>query len=305
LSGTPIENSLDDLWSQMQFINPNLLGSYAFFKENFKIPIEKKKDEDAVENLKKLINPYILRRTKEQVAKDLPALTEQVFYTEMEPEQLKLYEKEKSAARNFLLNLDNQKNKINILNVLLKLRQIANHPVLIGDESIASGKFVDVIEYIETLQKAGQKILIFSSFVKHLELYTNWCNANKHQYSLLTGSVSSENKEKAIADFQNNEQNQLFFISLKAGGVGLNLTAANYVIVLDPWWNPFAEKQAIARAHRIGQKQQVNVVRFITKDSIEEKISSLQKNKTDLVDTIIEDHTIPHSITENISYLLE
>jgi non-specific serine/threonine protein kinase len=305
LSGTPIENSLDDLWSQMQFINPNLLGSFTFFKDNFKIPIEKKNDDDAIENLKKLISPFILRRTKEQVAKDLPALTEQVFYTEMEPEQFKLYEKEKSAARNFLLNLDHQKNKINVLNVLLKLRQIANHPSLIGEKNSASGKFVDVIEYIKTLLKAGQKILVFSSFVKHLELYTNWCDENKHKYSLLTGSVSAENKEKAIADFQNNEQNQLFFISLKAGGVGLNLTAANYVIILDPWWNPFAEKQAIARAHRIGQNKQVNVVRFITKDSIEEKIISLQKNKTALVDAIIEENCLPNSITENISYLLE
>ncbi|HBK82315.1 MAG TPA: serine/threonine protein kinase, partial [Flavobacterium sp.] len=305
LSGTPIENSLDDLWSQMQFINPNLLGNYSFFKDNFKIPIEKKCDEDVIVNLKKLINPYILRRTKEQVAKDLPELTEQVFYSEMQPEQLKLYDQEKSAARNHLLDLKQQKNKINVLNVLLKLRQIANHPVLIDIKNHSSGKFTDVVEYLETLLKAKQKILVFSSFVKHLELYTTWCQENNYNYSLLTGSVIGDDKEKVITNFQNNPENQLFFISLKAGGVGLNLTAANYIVILDPWWNPFTEKQAIARAHRIGQEKQVHVMRFIAKNSIEEKIISLQKNKKDLSDSIIQESEIPASIIENLSYLLE
>ena len=308
LSGTPIENSLDDLWSQMQFINPDLLGNYSFFAKYFKTPIEKKKDETAISELKKLISPYILRRTKEQVAKDLPPISEQIFFSEMETEQKALYEKEKSIARNYLLkSAENQPiTKLNILNTLMKLRQIGNHPVLTDSNFVQdSGKFLDVVQYLETLLKAKQKILLFSSFVKHIEIYTDWCKKNAIQFCLLTGETAAENRENEVNQFQTNPEIQLFFISLKAGGIGLNLTEASYVLLLDPWWNPFAENQAIARAHRIGQKNHVNVVRFIAKDTIEEKILSLQQKKKEISDAIIDIDKIPDDIETNLEYILD
>lgn len=309
LSGTPIENSLSDLWSQMQFINPNLLGSYNFFDNHFKKPIEKHKDEVKVKELKSLIDPYLLRRTKTEVANDLPELSEQMYYTELASEQAKLYEKEKSKVRNYILENklsteSHQKKsfKLSILNALLKLRQLANHPKLIDMEA-SSGKFKDVSAYLETLRCAGQKTLIFSSFTSHLKIYTDWCDKQDIKYNLLTGKTKIKDREKEVNDFENNDDSLLFFISLKAGGTGLNLTKASYVVILDPWWNPFAELQAIGRAHRIGQTQKVNVVRFITKQTIEEKINSLQQSKKELSDSIIESQ-ITEEIIHNINYIL-
>jgi non-specific serine/threonine protein kinase len=167
-----------------------------------------------------------------------------------------------------------------------------------------SGKFLDVTEYLTTIIKSKQKILLFSSFVKHIELYIKWCKNNKIDFSLLTGETSIAERETKVNEFQNNPNISLFFISLKAGGVGLNLTAASYVILLDPWWNPFAENQAIARAHRIGQKQNVTVVRFITKDSVEEKILLLQKRKLEIAESIIDIDNLPSEIEQNLDYIL-
>lgn len=305
LSGTPIENSLADLWSQMQFINPSILGEYAFFDQYFKKPIEKFKDEAKTEELKNIINPYILRRTKTEVLKDLPELVEQIVLCEMSDDQEKHYEEEKSKARNYLLKLDESASVIHILNVLMKLRQWSNHPKLIDSTlDIASGKFEYVTAYLETLAKSNSKTLIFSSFVSHLELYENWCVENKIRFCSLTGSTASEQREQAVKQFQEDDNTLFFFISLKAGGVGLNLTKASYIILLDPWWNPFAEKQAIARAHRIGQENKVNVVRFISQNTIEEKILKLQENKKELSDSIIDETSIPEAMSENLEYLL-
>ncbi len=307
LSGTPIENSLSDLWSQMQFVNPNLLGDYKKFDHYFKKPIEKLQDELAISELKLLVKPYILRRTKEQVLQDLPPLTEQVFYSELTPPQKEIYETTKSAARNQLLTVVTQEsiNKLMILNTLLKLRKLSNHPVLEEKESkIESGKFNDVTLYLETLIKSKQKTLIFSSFVEHLKLYTDWCVQRDVPFALLTGGTKVENREAEINKFQENKEVNLFFISLKAGGVGLNLTKASFVLLLDPWWNPFAEKQAIGRAHRIGQEQHVNVVRFIAKDTIEEKIIKLQEKKILISDAIIDMELMPLEMINNLDYLL-
>ncbi|UZO82346.1 DEAD/DEAH box helicase [Aquimarina sp. ERC-38] len=306
LSGTPIENSLSDLWSQMQFINPGMLGSFRFFKEQFKIPIEKEQDTERIKELKLLVDPFILRRTKEQVAKDLPKLSEQVIFTEMLPKQENYYETEKSAARNALLSLDqNPKNKIKILNTLMKLRQIANHPVLANSSATeGSGKFIDIIEFLTTLNKADKKALVFSSFVSHLEIYQNWCDQQNTRYTSLTGQTPAKKREQIVADFQEKKDIRFFFISLKAGGVGLNLTEASYVLLLDPWWNPFAEQQAIARAHRIGQTNNVLVTRFITKNSIEEKILKLQENKKQLSENIIDVNSIPEYVTAELEELL-
>jgi non-specific serine/threonine protein kinase len=308
LSGTPIENSLSDLWSQMQFINPNLLGNYPFFNSHFKKPIEKDKDEEKVNELKSLIDPYLLRRNKAEVAKDLPELAEQIYYTELAPEQAKLYEVEKSKVRNQIIEskLHPEKNKnakLSILNALMKLRQLANHPKLIKNEA-KSGKFADVSAYLETLLRSKHKTLVFSSFTTHLKIYTDWCDQNNIKYNLLTGQTKVKDREKEVDYFENNSDSLLFFISLKAGGTGLNLTSASYVIILDPWWNPFAELQAIGRAHRIGQKQNVNVVRFIAKETIEEKINTLQQTKRELADSVIESQ-ITSEVMLNLDAILE
>jgi non-specific serine/threonine protein kinase len=310
LSGTPIENSLSDLWSQMQFINPNLLGNYPYFEKHFKKPIENEKDKNQINALKSLIDPYLLRRTKSEVAKDLPELTEQVFYTQLATEQKKLYEEEKSKVRNYIIERklelasSNKKGlKMSVLHELMKLRQLANHPKLLNSKA-TSGKFEDVSAYLETLLKSKQKTLVFSSFTSHLKIYTDWCIAQGIKYNLLTGKTKVKDREKEVSDFENNEDSLLFFISLKAGGTGLNLTRASYVIILDPWWNPFAELQAIGRAHRIGQTQQVNVVRFIAKKTIEEKIHTLQQNKKALSEHIIESQ-ITEEIFNDIDRILE
>ncbi len=305
LSGTPIENSLDDLWSQMQFINPEILGSYAFFMENFKNPIEKKQNEEVLAELKNLIQPYILRRTKEQVLKDLPELTEQIYYCDMDPEQEKLYEKEKSKARNFLLKTDGSPDKISIINTLMKLRQLSNHPKMVDQESeIDSGKFIAVTNYLENLVKAKQKVIIFSSFVTNLNFYTDWCKENKIEFCEITGETPADKREQEVKKFQEKENPLLFFISLKAGGVGLNITKASYVLFLDPWWNPFAEKQGVGRAHRIGQMNKVNVIRFISKNTVEEKIIKLQENKKLLSDSLLEESYINDEIEGNLEYIL-
>ncbi|TDW46447.1 non-specific serine/threonine protein kinase [Flavobacterium sp. 270] len=306
LSGTPIENSLDDLWSQMEFINPDILGSYAFFAENFKTPIEKKQDENSLSELKNLIQPYILRRTKEQVLKDLPELSEQIYYCNMDPEQEKLYEQEKSKARNFLLKTDGSSpDKISIINTLMKLRQLSNHPKMIDQNSeIDSGKYIAVTNYLESLVKGKQKVIIFSSFVTNLNFYTDWCKENKIEFCEITGETPASKREHQVKLFQEKENPLLFFISLKAGGVGLNITKASYVLFLDPWWNPFAEKQGVGRAHRIGQLNKVNVIRFISKNTIEEKIINLQENKKLLSDSLLEESYINNEIEANLEYIL-
>ncbi|RYJ39787.1 Non-specific serine/threonine protein kinase [Flavobacterium anhuiense] len=305
LSGTPIENSLDDLWSQMQFINPEILGSYAFFMENFKNPIEKKQNEEVLAELKNLIQPYILRRTKEQVLKDLPELTEQIYYCDMDPEQEKLYEKEKSKARNFLLKTDGSPDKISIINTLMKLRQLSNHPKMVdADSEIDSGKYIAVTNYLESLVKGKQKAIIFSSFVTNLSFYTDWCKENKIEFCEITGETPADKREQQVKLFQEKENPLLFFISLKAGGVGLNITKASYVLFLDPWWNPFAEKQGVGRAHRIGQLNKVNVIRFISKNTVEEKIIKLQENKKLLSDSLLEESYINDEIEGNLEYIL-
>jgi len=307
LSGTPIENSLDDLWSQMQFINPNILGNYAFFAENYKLPIEKKKDQNSILELKKLIGPFILRRTKEQVLKDLPELSEQIFYCEMEPDQEKLYEEEKSKARNALLKTDGSGvDKISIINTLMRLRQLSNHPKMIDFNSeMDSGKYFAVTQYLATLVLSNQKTIVFSSFVSNLNFYKTWCKENKIDFCELTGETPLKEREFQVNRFQEEEKPLLFFISLKAGGVGLNITKASYVVFLDPWWNPFSEKQGIGRAHRIGQMNKVNVVRFITKNTVEEKIIRLQETKKLLSDSLLDENFISTEIEENLEFILE
>jgi non-specific serine/threonine protein kinase len=296
LSGTPIENSLADLWAQMQFLNPGMLGSFGYFKKHFIQPIEKRQDEVKKAELRRLVQPYLLRRTKEEVAPDLPPLTELVFYTEMTESQRKLYEQEKSAVRNQILKLDPKQpqNRIAVLAALMRLRQIANHPGLVSDAglgisdaenvqaAVESGKFNDILEYFDTIRRAGHKVLFFSSFEKYLRLFRAQFEEAGHAYAWLTGETTQTQRKQAVDRFTTDPAVQAFLITTKAGGVGLNLTAADYVFVLDPWWNPFVEDQAIARAHRIGQTEKVVAVKFIAKGTIEEKILKMQEKKAAL-----------------------
>ncbi|CAH1001896.1 hypothetical protein LEM8419_02809 [Neolewinella maritima] len=295
LSGTPIENSLSDLWSQMQFINPGLLGSYAFFKRAFITPIEVHDDTRKKEQLRQLVNPHLLRRTKAEVAPDLPELDVQVFYCEMTAAQRRRYEAERSAARNALLGTAATEEdgsggyKLRVIQTLTRLRQLANHPVIADpDYTQGSGKFAEAIAQWDTLRRAGHKVLVFSSMVKHLELFRTHLREANQPFAWLTGSVDSAQRAVEVGRFQEDPAVQTFLISIKAGGTGLNLTAADYVFILDPWWNPSTEDQAIARAHRIGRRGNVFARKFLSKDTLEEKIHRLQQRKKRLAGEIID-----------------
>lgn len=301
LSGTPVENSVNDLWTQMSFINPGLLGNQTFFQSDFVIPIEKKKDEDSARKLQALIKPFVLRRTKSQVATELPPKTEHLFYCKMSEEQLEYYEKVKSEYRNELLrSLEDgtfKKSQVQVLQGLTKLRQISNHPSMVeegykGD----SGKFENVIHTLENVLSRGHKVLIFSQFVKHLDIYRTHFNKEEIAYAYLDGST--KNRGEVVKEFQENKDIKLFLISIKAGGVGLNLTEADYVFILDPWWNPAVEQQAIDRTHRIGQTKNVFIYKFITKDSVEEKILALQNRKRRVAESLI---TTEESFVKSLS----
>jgi SNF2 family DNA or RNA helicase len=258
----------------------------------------------AGEKLRNMIGPFILRRTKEEVATELPALTETAVFCAMTDEQLSLYESEKSKIRNSILekfeNEGGSNASVLVLRSLMMLRQLANHPRMVDATSLAgSGKFAEVTENLETLLAENHKVLIFSSFVRHLKLVEEFCIDSGFRYAMLTGATT--NREKVINSFKKDKETQLFLISLKAGGVGLNLTEADYVFILDPWWNPAAEMQALNRAHRIGQNKNVFVYRFITKDTVEEKIVMLQQRKKQLADLFVtSDPTIAGMSKEEI-----
>lgn len=290
LSGTPVENSVNDLWTQMTFINPGLLGSQQFFQNEFVTPIEKKKDEDKARKLQAIIKPFVLRRTKEQVATELPPKTENLFYCQMSEEQASVYDKVKSEYRNELLrSLEDgtfAKTQIQVLQGLIKLRQIANHPSMIDAEYEGdSGKFENVTHTLANVLDGGHKVLIFSQFVKQLTIYREYFEREGIPYVYLDGGT--QNRGDVVQKFQQDAKTQVFLISIKAGGVGLNLTEADYVFILDPWWNPAVEQQAIDRTHRIGQTKNVFIYKFITKDTVEEKILALQQRKLSVARSLI------------------
>lgn len=292
LTGTPIENSVQELWSQISFINPGLLGNLTSFSERFANPIEKGKDIYRMQQLKAIIKPFLLRRTKDQVASELPPKMEQVVYCEMTDEQREAYETVKSHYRNEIIKslreLGLQRTQFALLQGLTKLRQIANHPGLtLENYANGSGKFDEISERALTAKAEGHKVLIFSQFVKQLTLYSDWLRQQQIPFSYLDGSLSAADRQEAVAEFQSNEQIPFFLISLKAGGLGLNLTRADYVFLTDPWWNPAVERQAVDRTHRIGQDKSVFIYKFITKDTVEEKILALQEKKKELADSII------------------
>jgi non-specific serine/threonine protein kinase len=290
MTGTPVENNTFELWSQFAFLNPGLLGNMDYFKQAFANPIESGGDQQAMATLKKLVYPFILRRTKEQVAPELPPRTERIVYTDMDAAQKKLYTQTREQYRAELLGLiesDGMNDaRFKILEGLLRLRQIAIHPALVDKKYKGEApKFEILLETLETLQAENHKALIFSQFVETLTLVRKELDARKIKYLYLDGKT--QNRQAKVDEFQNNDSVSFFLISLKAGGVGLNLTAADYVIHLDPWWNPAVEMQASDRAHRIGQNRPVFVYKIIARDTVEEKILQLQEKKRALVKSII------------------
>jgi superfamily II DNA or RNA helicase len=307
LTGTPIENKLLDLWSQMNFINPGILGNLKFFKETYVENIERN-NQFVIDNQKNVIKPFLLRRHKQDVLTELPDKQEQVVYCKMSSSQEKIYVAEKSKIRNEILDKithgQSAKNmSINILQAMMRLRQIASHPALCNEDSEdGSGKFDEIIRSIENVIEEGHKVLIFSSFVAHLNLIKQQLDSTNIKSAYLTGET--RNRETVVASFQKDETIPVFLISIKAGGVGLNLTQADYVFIIDPWWNPAVEEQAISRSHRMGQKNNVFVYRFISENTIEEKIQTLQHEKNKLALLIDNQETIEFS-EENVLYLLD
>lgn len=290
LTGTPVENSTFDLWSQFAFLNPGLLGNLEYFRKEFGNPIERKGDEGASEFLRKMVYPFILRRTKEQVAPELPPRTERVIYSDMEPAQRKFYNKTRDFYRAMLIGIIEEKGmntaRMKVLEGLLRLRQISNHPKLVNENFRGdSSKFQVLMDTMRTLYAEGHKALIFSQFVQMLKLVRVEMEAGGIPYVYLDGRTRK--RQERVDTFQNDPDIPFFLISLKAGGVGLNLTAADYVIHIDPWWNPAVEMQATDRTHRIGQDKPVFVYKLITRDSVEEKIIQLQEKKKALVSQLI------------------
>ncbi|MDQ2799746.1 MAG: DEAD/DEAH box helicase, partial [Armatimonadota bacterium] len=291
LTGTPVENSTLELWSQFAFLNPGLLGNLEHFRTEFAGAIEKRQDETAAAFLRRLVHPFILRRTKDQVAQDLPPRTERILYTEMEPGQQKLYEKTRDYYRAQIMGIVEKEGvqdaRMKILEGLLRLRQISNHPRLVEpDSKAASGKFDTLLETLETLRAEGHKALVFSQFVSMLTLLRESLDAAHIPYAYLDGKT--QDRQARVDSFQNDPDLPLFLISLRAGGVGLNLTAADYVIHIDPWWNPAVEAQATDRAHRIGQEKHVFVYKLICTGTVEEKIQAMQQRKADLAKAVLE-----------------
>jgi non-specific serine/threonine protein kinase len=286
------------------------LGNLEYFKNEFGSPIEKKNDQAKAEFLRKMVFPFILRRTKDQVAPELPPRTERVLYSDMEPSQRKLYLRMRDYYRGLLVGMVQEKGidnaRMKLLEGLLRLRQICNHPILVDRNFRGeSAKFELLLETLDTLQAEGHKALVFSQFVEMLRLVRVELDKRKVRYAYLDGST--QNRQEQVDIFQNDSAITLFLISLKAGGVGLNLTAADYVIHIDPWWNPAVEMQASDRTHRIGQDKPVFVYKLITRDSVEEKILQLQEKKRSLVDQIITtEKSFLKSITaEDVQVLFE
>jgi SNF2 family DNA or RNA helicase len=305
LSGTPIENRLGDLWSLFEFLNPGLLSASSSFAKSFG---GKDVSEEALRVLSRGLRPFILRRTKEQVARELPAKTEQTIECELEKPQRALYNELRDHYRRQLLNGSSswQRSKLQVLEALLRLRQAACHPGLI-DPARASDKSAKldllVPRLLETIEE-GHKTIVFSQFTSFLALLRKSLDARGIGYEYLDGRT--KDRKTRIDRFQNDPACRLFLISLKAGGVGLNLTAADYVFLLDPWWNPAVEAQAIDRAHRIGQERSVFAYRLIARDTVEERVLELQQRKRKLADAILtaDNSIVRHLQREDLELLL-
>ena len=292
LTGTPIENSLSELWSIFDFIMPGYLFSYRKFKELYETPIMKKEDSNAMNRLKMLISPFILRRTKKEVLTELPDKTISVLNNEMQDEQLDIYLSYLSQAKQEALAEIQangfEKSQIKILALLMRLRQICCHPSLFIDNyNGKSSKLEQCVEILKDAISSGHKILLFSGYTSMFDFIEDELKKENIKYFKLTGKTKIGDRIEMVDEFNRNEDIKVFLISLKAGGTGLNLTGADMVIHYDPWWNISAENQATDRTYRIGQKKNVQVYKLITKNSIEEKIYELQQKKAELVDNML------------------
>ncbi|MDD2270701.1 MAG: DEAD/DEAH box helicase [Desulfuromonadaceae bacterium] len=290
-SGTPVENRLDELWNLFRFLNPGLLGSHKSFTTRFAIQIEKHGSKAARTLLKRLIRPFILRRTKSQVLEELPPRTDILHRIELSREENVFYEALRRTAVKNLSAADNSppgEKQIRILAEIMRLRRACCHPQLVMPGStIPSAKLAAFHEIVAELREGGHRALVFSQFVDHLSILRRDLDNAGIAYQYLDGSTPQKDRQGRVAAFQSGE-GELFLISLKAGGVGLNLTAADYVIHMDPWWNPAVEDQASDRAHRIGQNRPVTVYRLVAANTIEEKIVALHHQKRDLADSLLE-----------------
>ncbi|PKL72698.1 hypothetical protein CVV26_00315 [Candidatus Kuenenbacteria bacterium HGW-Kuenenbacteria-1] len=293
LTGTPLENNVSEIWSIFDFLMPGFLGSYKLFVEKFQNPIMKRNNLQTLDNLRKKISCFMLRRTKKEVLKELPSKIEQITHCHLESSQSILYQEILVNVKSQIFEIVKEKgfakSQIHILAGLTKLRQVCNHPVLLLKDKdytkYESAKLNIFLELINEIVLAKRKVLVFSQFTKMLDILVEELKKNKINYSYLSGKT--KNRQEIVKDFNESNKKQVFLISLKAGGTGLNLTSADNVIIFDPWWNPSVEIQAIDRTHRIGQKNSVNVYRLITNGTIEEKIVDLQKRKQFLSDSLI------------------
>ncbi|PWT96024.1 MAG: helicase SNF2 [Bacteroidetes bacterium] len=311
LSGTPLQNNTFDIYAQMNFLNSGMLGSMEYFRNEFATPIDKFGEQDRKEHLRKLLYPFILRRTKEQVAKDLPDKTETILFCEMQNEQRQIYDAYRNDYRNKILGVISEqgieKSQLTILQGLMKLRQICDSPAIMNDVEKYPNHSIKLEEIGREITEniSNHKALIFSQFLGMLALIKAKLTELEVPFEYFDGSTSAQDREKAITRFQNDDTCRVFLISLKAGGVGLNLTAADYVYIVDPWWNPAVEQQAIDRTHRIGQTKNIFAYRMICKDTIEDKILQLQEKKRLLAkDLISDDATFVKSLSrEDVEYL--
>lgn len=303
LTGTPLENHTMDLFAQLSFACPGLLGNYRYFRDTYAVPIDQFKDGSRLEELTARVAPFILRRTKNQVLNELPDKTEVVHYCEMAEDQRELYLKFEETFRDYLMNGDPnevEKDHMHVLRSLTVLRQLCNSSALIPGEvmtQVSSAKLKSVLEQIDE-KKKNHKILVFSQFVGMLDLLSTALDSKGISYAYLTGATV--NRAEEVRKFESEEETRVFLISLKAGGTGLNLTAADYVFLVDPWWNPAVEDQAIDRSYRMGQEKHVTAVRFICSDTVEEKIIGMQKDKKALANRVLSDtFDLPSNLTRH------
>jgi SNF2 family DNA or RNA helicase len=300
LTGTPVENYLDELWSLFHFINPGLLGSREGFQKRFATPIERDRDPAARMALRALIRPFLLRRTKAAVLSELPPRTEQTVTVEMAETEQAFYEALRQRALESIAAMDapTGRRKIQILAEITRLRRACCNPALIDAAAeIPSGKLEAFLGLVDDLVRNRHRALVFSQFVGHLSLARAALEARGIVYEYLDGSTPSDERERRVAAFQSGSA-PLFLISLRAGGTGLNLTAADYVVHLDPWWNPAVEDQASDRAHRIGQQRPVTIYRLIMQDSIEERILQLHRDKRDLAADLLDGAEVAGRLSE-------
>jgi len=295
MTGTPLENSISEIWSIFDFVMPGFLGNYSSFKARFENPIMKQSDAEALADLRGKISCFMLRRSKSAVLKELPPKVEQIAHCQLGDHQNILYQEILANTKKEIFDTVKEKgfakSQIHILAALMKLRQVCNHPALllkdVNYRKYESAKLDLFMELVDEVMASNRKVLVFSQFTSMLDILAKEMKAKKIEFNYLSGKT--HNRKELVDDFNINPDKKVFLISLKAGGTGLNLVSADNVIIFDPWWNPSVENQAIDRAHRIGQKNSVNVYKLVTKGTIEEKILKLQEKKKFLFDNLVDE----------------